>query len=94
MHALATDGTPTPSASTLQSYTNVMLTVEGLAANYSTFTDPGADGIWDTADDVADTYSDIVYDADGMRVTRDDFDAGPDGQIGTTDDLIASEWTY
>ena len=94
VHALATDGTPTPSASTLQSYTNVMLTVEGLAANYSTFTDPGADGIWDTADDVADTYSDIVYDADGMRVTRDDFDAGPDGQIGTTDDLIASEWTY
>ncbi len=52
------------------------------------FAGPGTDGVWDTADDVADYARTHDYDAHDLEVRRVlSYDAGPDGTFLTADDV-------
>lgn len=56
---------------------------------YRSYNNPGPDMMWETADDPVSSYQTLAYDANGNRIDRKIFFAGPDGVFKTADDRVA-----
>lgn len=84
IHALAGDGTATPTDATLQEYTVIDRDANHLPTESRTYT---SDGVG--TDRVVDTY-----DADGFVLTETTYRAGDDGDHGTGDDFLFQRFFY
>ncbi|MEM7765719.1 MAG: Ig-like domain-containing protein [Pseudomonadota bacterium] len=68
---------------------------KGLWAQQEVFSAAGIDGIWQTPDDEQSSLDVLIRDEALNLLNRRQFGApGPDGQFGTSDDVLAGEFFY
>jgi len=93
-HALAGDGTATPSDATLLSYVTFELDANGLVIESLGYEGAGADTLWNTSDDVAGDRDQAAYDGQGFLTLEQTFNPGPDDLHHTGDDWLFQSLDY
>jgi len=93
-HALAGDGTATPSDATLLSYVTYEYDANGLLIEALGYVGAGADTAWNTPDDVAGARDNASHDGQGFLTVELSFDAGDDGLHHTGDDWLFQSLDY
>lgn len=83
------DGIPLNADDTQSSYIDLRLTDQLVDDGFDVYVFEGADGMWETDDDLLVAHTEVEHNADGYVIADHEFRmAGPDGMFGTPDDVL------